>query len=562
MVDNSAVNQNSLTNVLSSVMDKSMRKKHKMLRYHKNFVKRLCVATEYDAVAICFQEIHLYLHEPLASFENEEVCRLKRRGHTQYAEMLAATEKELLELAQKIDEEGAGFEGFLPAAMEVLMKLPQVEYIDKKVLSAIGLFYLLRALDQYIRSSFQSMDEFGEMSFGPLNHNKETGFLIYPRERYSIFSKAYKTRRPNFRTPLTSVGLGDIFEAFIVCKVSCFPGIPTIVPVKLNREFKEAVSRKKELLIASIPFIGFRTILFHNLKDDDPLAETEYPSGSFYVEYSDRWEDEAVQLAIDLLEIAIGYGSNIVIFPEFIMSKRMRKAIKAELSKMNAPQLALVLVGTTYEFNNKKLCGNNVLYILNGKGSEIGKYYKYSPFNIEKEKAYHGTTILGCDKGSWPFLCNELLSDRGKECCLLDVEMWGRILPSVCRDFIDGDYTDRLIKIFRPSFAMIPAWSPSISSFDSYMTQYANTMHVATLLCNSCDAVKANSDEAMPIACFCMPQKRGNVMNAQLDKQFREPECQTSCRENGGCVFLYRVDYSKKLPTYYYIGTKKPRKFD
>lgn len=56
----------------------------------------------------------------------------------------------------------------------------------------------------------------------------------------------------------------------------------------------------------------------------------------------------------------------------------------------------------------------------------------------------------------------EILSDPGEECILIDIDGIGRVLPAICRDVIDGDFTLRLANLFMPSFLMVPAWSRAI----------------------------------------------------------------------------------------------------
>ena len=333
---------------------------------------------------------------------------------------------------------------------------------------------------------------------------------------------------------------------------------PKIIPVKQPLNTQEKPSKNKEIIIAFIPFIGFRTIQFHNLKDDTPLAENDYPSGSFYVEHLEDREPSAIRLVTELLVKAIDSHAEIIVFPEYIMSKQMLEAIKAKLSELTPLELKLVFAGTTYELDEEKLRGNNVMHILNGRGIEIGKYYKSTPFNNEADKPHHATTISDDRTGEWPFSCIELLSDPGKECLLLDVEKWGRILPSVCRDFIDGDYTDQLVKTFCPSFVVIPAWSHSVSSFDSNMNSYANTIHTMSLLCNSCNAVNQRGEDDMPIASICMPRKVNRAMEARLEKQTRKADCRKTCEDCGGCIVFYHIDFSKQQPDFH-VEMKKSK---
>ena len=519
--------------------------------YPKPFVEKLVTLTEYDAIAFCFKAIDNHQQNCTSSFVEEKISWLKRNGCHDLVNSLHDVEKELLGLAQIIDEADAGFEGFLGNAIVVLAGIKKSEFIELDALRVIGLVYLLHALDQYISSGIQSMYTFGEMHNGPLNNNINTGFLVYQREFTSIFSKSYESRETGFRKPHMPMELGSLFRSFFVLRKNRVAGgIPRIIPVV--RHPVEGKGEKEELIIASIPFIGFRTILFQNLSDRDPLALNKKPSGSFYVDYSEELDNIAIPIVLKLLERAIDEQANIIILPEYIMSKKMIARIKTRLLQKNTSQLVLIFAGTTYEFDKTKKTGNNVLYILNGRGTQIGKYYKYSPFNTRKELQYHGTDNPHKSTNEEPFDpfdAIELLSDRGKECVILDVESWGRILPSICRDSIDGEYTDSLVRMFHPSFVMIPAWSTSMSSFDSCMKDNANRFHAATVLCNCCNAVESVAGTEVAVTSICMPKKKRSAMNSSVKKQFREPMCQSKCEYRGGCVIIYRINYEKTQPT-------------
>ena len=108
-----------------------------------------------------------------------------------------------------------------------------------------------------------------------------------------------------------------------------------------------------------------------------------------------EYEEDNIQRVTALLDLAIQKGANIFIFPEFIMSERMRDAVQTYLRQMQydkKKRLILVLAGTCYHWDGKSR-GNNILHIFNANGMEVGRYYKYSPFLIQKEERIHGADV-------------------------------------------------------------------------------------------------------------------------------------------------------------------------
>ena len=102
----------------------NMGKTEKRLDYRKAFLNALYKASEYDAVALCFREIRQCLGETISkNYASEEMSRLRRRGHIAYAGTIEGANNKLLLLAQKKDEENAGFEGFLFEAISLLRTL-------------------------------------------------------------------------------------------------------------------------------------------------------------------------------------------------------------------------------------------------------------------------------------------------------------------------------------------------------------------------------------------------------------------------------------------------------
>ena len=301
----------------------------------------------------------------------------------------------------------------------------------------------------------------------------------------------------------------------------------------------------------------------YNAENGNTYAKVNRAELSIYQDYIDydKEEEDDVQRVIALLQSAINGNTNIIVFPEFIMSPKMFKGIKNHLKKLDSAQksnLFLVLAGTCYHWDKEK--GNNILHILNANGVEIGSYYKHSPFLMQAEEKIHGALLQPkeeADLQAQPeqetnshrqrrYLENcEILSDPGKECTIIDVDVVGRILPAICRDVIDGQ-TESLSNLFVPSFLVVPAWSQSITSFDTRFLTLANTIHTVSLLCNCCNAVKGIDKKVT--GKIVVPQKQGTRMDALPQDITRVKDCTLFCQNHGGCVVQVEISFAKSNP--------------
>jgi len=521
-------------------------------------------ADEYEAIGLCYQELQYYIPDADVSFVSKAVDEPRRTKGKPKTDRLNALYKGLSRAAHESQEQqGADFFMLRSELLQMLQCFECPDGMEERECVGIGLFYLLVALDEYVKLELQRAQEFGEAyRISPLNHGQSLRTCqVHWKERGSFLSGAYKLGRQGFRDPLVSSDLGDVFKSFRIIetrRLALFrQGMqPNIVRVPLSDVNREAICRKKTVRIASIPFIGFNTFHFHEAVAENPCPPNTAPEGDFYIEYSHEEEEQNSHLIVTLLKMAIEQKANLIVFPEFVVSPETRKKIAKCLDDMKKiSQVVLVFAGTTYEWDSSTQRGNNVLHILNHRGKEIGKYYKYSPFLTRSQNGIHEAME---EKPEGEYTTNpcfknmELLSDPGKECTLLDVEEIGRILPAVCRDIVDGKYTSGLVDLFRPSMILAPAWSRSVRSFDTYLKHYANTTHTASLLCNCCNAVgfpEYDDKGKKETGRFCLPRKKGSTMDAELQPVCRPEGCLDQCHERGGCIVFIDVDFSAGMPT-------------
>lgn len=537
------------------------------MKFRRVFINRFLEANEYDAIAVCYQELHYYIPDIDITFVAQHIDGTQGQIDQFTARRFSTLRNELLKITQDVlKQHREGFDSLSRKLYNTLEEFSCPKSVEPNISMSKAIFYILEALDEYVIKSVQYVEKYGEWEkHGPLNSGKsKKDCLVYLKERMSFKSKAYK--KDDFRAMLTATHLGDIFTSFQIIDKTRFPPSkepPHIVRIPL-RDTCKGIEESQVFRIATIPFIGFHSFSFHELASRKACQSDEVPNGVFYIDYPANTENDNAQYVLSLLELAIKQDANFIVFPEFIMSSQMRKSISKRLKELEkASKVILVFAGTTYEWNASLQKGNNVLHILNGKGTEVGRYYKYSPF-FTKDKSMNRRNPLDkmiANKDLTFFKNLELLSDRGKECDLFDVDLIGRILPAICRDIVDGDYTQKLIDLFKPSMLLAPAWSRSVASFETFLEHYANTTHTTSLLCNCCNAVgfPAFSDNSSKtIGKFCMPFKNETVMDATSKPITRKADCRNSCRDKGGCVIMIDVDFSENVPNYTIEAPKRP----
>lgn len=213
------------------------------------------------------------------------------------------------------------------------------------------------------------------------------------------------------------------------------------------------------LKVALIPFWG------------QQITDFKWTDGAkFVIRYSEQYIDFATKRAIALLEAAIDRKANIIVFPEFVCAPLVQCRIGEYLldqyrrAPLRLKELIFVMAGSGWTNDN-----NNVMNMFDRCGNTIGEYYKYSKF--------------------WKDSSLEGLSDPGKKCTIIDVPGLGRILPSICRDISNKEYTEGLIDSFRPFLLFTSAWSTSVEGgFKNQYDFFAKRYMVTSMLCNCCEA--------------------------------------------------------------------------
>lgn len=498
---------------------------------------------EYDLIATCYLELLTYIDDYDMSFVSAQVSG--RSSEAGFRVAMTELRKSILSSLQQGECAGEAVLGHSCAGF--IGALRKVDSPDEDL--PVFIFLMIHILDGYVNSSLAESDEYPSLKYqsGPLNCGDSLEqCLVYPQAPNSLMRKS----RRKFRHPLKSDRIGSLMSNVLLMKRDKLLGRgqepPRIVHITPPQACSEAILGKKSIKISSIPYIGFRTIQFHNLGEPEPCKSDDEIRGSFYVEYPPEEEKANIDCVLALLKTAIQEGAHIIIFPEFIMSEKMKAALQEHLHTISHDErnnLLLVLAGTTFHGEGDGTF-HNVLHLLDAEGGEVGRCYKFSPFRIDSAKDAQ-------DGGHRPldyFQCCEILSAPGKECTLIDIDGIGRILPLICRDVSDGTRLHRLTDALDPDLVLVPAWSRSVSTFQIQLEERANTHLIGSLLCNCCNAVSDRGEGGTKTGLLCLPHKSDSVMKAVSSFMKRPAKCVETCQECGGCVVPVTLDFSRAQP--------------
>lgn len=554
------------------------------MELREDLIQRIKEADEFVLLTLCMQEIDKKYHDNPERFVG---CEVFLAENDPKKEVYRDFEDSLLRIVQKHVSEDNGIEEIRDDFINALLDFKAPEDDDPEDALSICMYFIMSAVDNYEKQKLDQIDlfEVNKRKIGPLNQNniEKCPYAVYYKEKNSFLERANKNLKFGFRRKLRTLPLGDRLSTLQIIEKRMFPTdvIPRTIEVPLDKDYINKAKKDQLIKIAAIPFTSCDSFQFHQLGEIEPCKAGDTPKGPFYVDYS-GFDGKYSETIIGLLDLAIEKEANIIVFPEFIMSASMLNSIKSHLQHKDDDHksLWLVFAGTTYEFDENKKTGNNILHILNSRGREIASYYKRHPYNQDEAERMARTAqsfvlrkrkklikivrkMVIRKKEHTDISVLEYLSDPGKEIWLLDVKGIGRILPAVCRDVIEPDYTRRLSLLFQPSMQVVPAWSLSVSSFDHRLLDVANAEHITSIVCNSCNAVgygKKKRKVNVPIGKVYIPEMKNDQM-ASTPKDFvRTAECYKTCQSNGsGCIHFVNINVSEIQPNCYVTKERKKR---
>ncbi|MCB7319191.1 hypothetical protein [Lacrimispora sp. 210928-DFI.3.58] len=391
---------------------------------------------------------------------------------------------------------------------------------DDKTNQAAVFMSILMGIDLYIEFLFEMKFQFS--SNGPLNHTDRAGSLVYLKNKHSLLDTIKTTY--SFRSSVSSGGIRDALSTLLLMKkADFFPtcNYPKIKPFSIHEgrtKIRTQLIEDKILKIAIIP----------NQKPNSfEFDEDSTPGSTFRVKYTND-QKTSIEKHCKWIETAIRHGANIIILPEFFTSQEILEGIKLWFKEkrpevwMQESSLIAVFTGTTWHESD-----NNIMHLLDEQGNELGTYYKYSPFTQLPPNTEDSNTYKMCER----------LTTPGKESLLLDIEFVGRALPSICRDVIDGNFTEYLVKSFEPFLLLTSAYSASVQSFNRHYKSYASHYYVTSVLCNACAAVKGSQ-----LSLCTVPMMQATEMTGYTKPIEKCRRKDTECLDS--CIILLELDYS------------------
>ena len=325
----------------------------------------------------------------------------------------------------------------------------------KKEVDYYALLGLLQILDQsMVQLLNEAIAEFEQESFSiVLNTNRETvGVGILPRcscvwERKHRLVHRYNNLESflyNILLIENSV-LGELIDEHFFLKKELFP------------RFKE----RNAVKIAATPLRRERNFKVQ-LTDKDKV---QY----FNIEYENPSFDSDNELIWKKIWTAAENESDIVVFPELLgnaeMVKFVSNKIKA-LSPADADKIPSLIVLPSYWEKNR-----NVVTVMDKFGNVICKQNKQNPFR----KVFGGVGYL--EQINSNLVVN-----------ILHFEGIGRIAVMVCRDFLETEYMQQLMRCFKLTLIIVPSFSTGSydfrRSFDLCAHEDCNVVWI-----NSCAAL-------------------------------------------------------------------------
>lgn len=419
-------------------------------------------------------------------------------------------------------------------------------FYDPLYNSLTPLFFLIKASDEYYKKHNELLFDIPKINIQDKQvTTKSLENYVFKKQVDNIFFDNLSDRAAY--QPLIKDNISGQFESLLFVDKKNLPNncninIANIMPDKRKRP--NVWNDNENLRVGIIPYTKEHITNFQQTN-----------GATMRVIYHDQYDDVNTKRLISLLDLSIKEGCNIVVFPEYVVSPELQKRIAHHLKKKymencgNANNLMLVIAGTGWRDNN-----SNVSQLFDYKGELLGEYYKFSPYFPASE----------------PIRSIEGIQHRGEFCTLVDLPGIGRILPSICRDAVNGEYSQKMVALFRPFAMFILAWSPSImKGFKIPMKVLASQYLVSSFLCNCCEALyfketqnmtknnfespavslseisSQNSHDRCGLAVFPALNQINHDIDADVRELLREKENCSICMKTG-CVYILSLSYSEK----------------
>ncbi len=381
-------------------------------------------------------------------------------------------------------------------------------------------YFLLLGIDLYADHKSEINQD------APLNQNYQSNSYVYKCQKTSILS--YAAEKNGFREVIQSVEIRNNFNCLkFLERTELKSGMnpPKMVTLSIDKDdfTRNSICQNQDLIVASIPF-----------GKEEVCDFCQTSGGGFRVNYFDSYKEDGINRVLILLESAISHGANIVIFPEYVCCPEVQEAIGVRLREiyqehpLKIKKLLLVIAGSGWTQDD-----NNVAAVYSYSGKLLGKHYKYASYDQSKKKSQNGRKEERLI---------EDLGNPGRESVIVEIPQIGSVMAAICRDVSNRDYTEKIARIFRTDFLIVPAWSRSLHhAFQSQLESItaANT-NTCSIVCNCCIPT---SHHVLEKGMVVTPYKKETLVVGKT-RMIRLAKLKTKgCEVCKGCVFCLKLSF-------------------
>ena len=426
------------------------------------------------------------------------------------------------------DSESGDFFIF-PEVKQVLKELiKEIDYFEDKddKSSALVLYAILRGID----SKFMYNSNHSEL--GPLNTNLDLKFILYRNLSPTLINPFIDF---SGKKRVVSSAVCESFDNYFFIDRDAW-GTGKAIPFGIIVDSPLDTGLK----IPDYRPIRIGISLFCSDKNFDFVSDV---TKDLTIDYSSKAQDRFIKMADRILDKAINNNCDFLVLPEYHTSQEVLDHIEKYLnhafeSGRNTP--ILTLAGSQWTDDN-----SNQMTILGKDGKKLGLYNKYSPY-VGEVKTSELTNRSGQPWAIDKLEVTEKLNNRDKNLVFFGINNVGVILPSICRDAYDNDYTQVLVQKLHPLFVLISAWSPSLNSFRTPLKNLCCSYFVSSVFDNACSAIAKDRTDVGYCNTVCKHDTVLDELSAEINRPFVAcSHCDSGCLHIAEYNFGHHVENGK-----------------
>lgn len=165
--------------------------------------------------------------------------------------------------------------------------------------------------------------------------------------------------------------------------------------------------------------------------------------------------------------------------------------------------------------------GRNELYVFDGSGNRLCVQQKQYPYVYEKQESAR---------------YKENLLSPERVIHVIHIPEVGRFAFPICRDLLEQEYMDILLRQLRVTFLLCPSYSPHKTQFTTEAIS-VNKYGCYTIWCNTCAAYWKEPEPPAQIGLIAGPQE-----DLAKPLAYMTPKCRGVCGSGAeSCIFLAEI---------------------